>query len=321
MPKQERITYLLSKLYNGNINRSELDELQMFFNNKIESDLYFNNSLDSINQTIPLIKEETSSSMWNTIEQHTKIRKLKNRRNFQSTKWIAAVSILILGITTLFFQFQPPTFHIAENNSKLPKTLYLPDSSKIILSAHSSIKYAKDFNKNRNVSLFGEAFFEVKKDTMHPFIIKTNEITTKVLGTSFNVKTTESFVKVVVNTGLVQVNSYTSSYMLHPNEMATFSKNTKSLAKENTLAEIHNLCIEKEIFLKEITIEQLAILFEQLYQRDFVFKDESVKTKKLYSLQILNNDPIDKLINRINYLNEVELKIKDTNELEVKTKN
>lgn len=77
----------------------------------------------------------------------------------------------------------------------------------------------------------------------------------------------------------------------------------------------------KEIFLKEITIEQLAILFEQLYQRDFVFKDESVKTKKLYSLQILNNDPIDKLINRINYLNEVELKIKDTNELEVKTKN
>lgn len=163
MPKQERITYLLSKLYNGNINRSELDELQMFFNNKIESDLYFNNSLDSINQTIPLIKEETSSSMWNTIEQHTKIRKLKNRRNFQSTKWIAAVSILILGITTLFFQFQPPTFHIAENNSKLPKTLYLPDSSKIILSAHSSIKYAKDFNKNRNVSLFGEAFFEVKR--------------------------------------------------------------------------------------------------------------------------------------------------------------
>lgn len=56
MPKQERITYLLSKLYNGNINRSELDELQMFFNNKIESDLYFNNSLDSINQTIPSYK-------------------------------------------------------------------------------------------------------------------------------------------------------------------------------------------------------------------------------------------------------------------------
>lgn len=84
MPKQERITYLLSKLYNGNINRSELDELQMFFNNKIESDLYFNNSLDSINQTIPLIKEETSSSMWNTIEQHTKIRKLKNRRKISN---------------------------------------------------------------------------------------------------------------------------------------------------------------------------------------------------------------------------------------------
>lgn len=58
MPKQERITYLLSKLYNGNINRSELDELQMFFNNKIESDLYFNNSLDSINQTIPLIRKK-----------------------------------------------------------------------------------------------------------------------------------------------------------------------------------------------------------------------------------------------------------------------
>jgi ferric-dicitrate binding protein FerR (iron transport regulator) len=65
----------------------------------------------------------------------------------------------------------------------------LSDGTHITLNADSRLKYPSAFDgKTREVYLTGEAFFDVQKDPEHPFIIHTNKINIKVLGTEFNVR-------------------------------------------------------------------------------------------------------------------------------------
>jgi ferric-dicitrate binding protein FerR (iron transport regulator) len=82
----------------------------------------------------------------------------------------------------------------------------LGDGSKVILNRNSELTFRKNFGKrNRNVNLTGEAFFEIAPDASKPFIIDAGQATVKVVGTSFNVITSNqnSEVEVFVKTGKV----------------------------------------------------------------------------------------------------------------------
>lgn len=65
---------------------------------------------------------------------------------------------------------------------------YLPDGSRVWLNAGSELTYKINNGENREVKLVGEAFFKVKSDKNHPFIVSANGMFIKALGTSFNVK-------------------------------------------------------------------------------------------------------------------------------------
>lgn len=95
------------------------------------------------------------------------------------------------------------------NTTGAPILLTLPDSSTILLQPKSSVSYRKDFVKStlREVYLSGEAFFTVTKNRRRPFVVYSNELVTKVLGTSFVIKAFEDAkqVEVSVKTGKVSV--------------------------------------------------------------------------------------------------------------------
>jgi ferric-dicitrate binding protein FerR (iron transport regulator) len=87
-------------------------------------------------------------------------------------------------------------------------TVSLPDGSIVKLNAGSSISYPAEFSGNkREVRFSGEGFFEVAKDSSKPFIIESDGIFTKVLGTSFNLRSysNEGKINVAVVTGKVEV--------------------------------------------------------------------------------------------------------------------
>ena len=89
-------------------------------------------------------------------------------------------------------------------------TITLPDGSKVILNAGTTITYPNAFvSKNREVEINGEAFFEVAHDAEHPFIVKANQINVEVLGTQFNVKAYEEddWIEVSLSEGKVEVQS------------------------------------------------------------------------------------------------------------------
>jgi ferric-dicitrate binding protein FerR (iron transport regulator) len=122
---------------------------------------------------------------------------------------VAAVLLLLVGVAYAFRSFRAqllPTaaLSVAAGNQK--RLLTLPDGSRVWLNRYSTLEYAPDLGKeNREVSLVGEAFFEVRKDQGRPFTVLTGTSRTRVLGTSFNVRAyqAEDSVEVAVVTGRV----------------------------------------------------------------------------------------------------------------------
>ncbi len=121
------------------------------------------------------------------------------------------------------------TTEIIKQNPKGQKlTTYLPDGSKVILNSLSKIKYKTPFiGKERIVELEGEAFFEVTKDTLKPFKVISNGVTTTALGTSFNVNCkNKDYVEISLVSGKVKVtNTAMKSVILNPGKSAIASEN------------------------------------------------------------------------------------------------
>jgi len=126
---------------------------------------------------------------------------------------IAAIILLFIGLGSVLLLMNnkgvPGLNTIvatADNQKNLQVTL--PDGSTVSLNRNTELIYRKNFGRHgRNVTLRGEAFFEITPDENNPFVIDAGKAKIKVIGTSFNVITsnTDSAVEVYVKTGKVMV--------------------------------------------------------------------------------------------------------------------
>jgi transmembrane sensor len=102
--------------------------------------------------------------------------------------------------------------------------LTFADGTKVWLNSSSEVTFPEKFgNENRQISLRGEAYFEVERDSLRPFIVQTYDLMTTVLGTSFNVNTKESGrTKISLVSGKVNVSSRSGQVSLAPGEMLNY---------------------------------------------------------------------------------------------------
>jgi len=114
-------------------------------------------------------------------------------------------------------------------------TITLSDGTEVLLSANSRLAYHKDFSdEKREVTLVGEARFNVTKDAQRPFIVHTEQVQTQVLGTVFDVKAyPQALPEVTLYEGSVKVSlNGTSSQRMQPGEQASLNEEGKlQLAK------------------------------------------------------------------------------------------
>ena len=138
------------------------------------------------------------------------------------------------------------------NNGKKPMKVSLPDGSEIQLMPNAAVSYAPVFvqNHKREVYLSGEAFFEVQKDKANPFFVYANDLVTRVVGTSFTIKSSSERVEVIVRTGKVAVmhakdlnsDKQGIEMLLTPNQQVVFTPEQPLLARgitENPVAIAH----------------------------------------------------------------------------------
>lgn len=180
-------------------------------------------------------------------------------------KWLyyftaAAIIIgLIISGYALFFSANNPFSYeksrqqnkLAENinNTAAPQTITLADGSYVILKPNSKIAYAQKADRaKREVYLEGAAFFHVVKDPARPFFVYTNELVTKVLGTSFDVQAFahDKTFKVIVHTGKVTVyqrktnateqeRAKSFATIITPNQQVLFNRQQETIIRSISL--------------------------------------------------------------------------------------
>ncbi|MBC8154601.1 MAG: FecR family protein [Bacteroidetes bacterium] len=174
-----------------------------------------------------------------------------------------AAAIALAGIGTLaFFYWRTPdtplalyqikveqqagTLQKVQNTTNASQLVRLPDGSKVTLYRRSQINFPRTFTaQNREVFLIGEAFFDVVRRPKQPFMVYTNQLTTKVLGTSFTVRAypNDKEAQVIVRTGKVSVfktpptgkmgeqGSSEPAIILTPNQQVTFQEQDRQLER------------------------------------------------------------------------------------------
>lgn len=165
----------------------------------------------------------------------------------------AAIFILAIGISWGFYHLgsEAPTTHaqasmVEKSNSQGRKqTFNLPDGTIVKLNSSSKLTFPEYFDKDRReVTLVGEAFFEVTENKKKPFVIRSGGITTTVLGTSFNIRAFPGADKIVVAvaTGKVKVESKEGEtgkevVYLEPNKKAVYDINSQMLSATDFIME------------------------------------------------------------------------------------
>jgi ferric-dicitrate binding protein FerR (iron transport regulator) len=174
---------------------------------------------------------------------------------FTALSGAAAAVLLALGV--LFYGQRPgengspkgravasATVTVTNPSGTLRKQT-LPDGSEVWLHPHSRLTYPRAFTGgSRDVALSGEAFFKVTRDPGRPFLIRSGDLLTQVLGTSFSIKAYENApsAEVVVVTGKVSVKLADATaekgaeVLLTPRQRATYVKASRRLARGETAA-------------------------------------------------------------------------------------
>ncbi|MEO5648310.1 MAG: FecR domain-containing protein [Ginsengibacter sp.] len=179
-----------------------------------------------------------------------------------------------------------------------PVKKLLPDSSVVWLNAGSHIWYADNFvQKNRDVYLDGEAFFSVKHDAKHPFIVHAGNITVRALGTKFNVLAykNENKIEATLISGKIMVKidgKPDQSIILIPNEKLTVTNQNLDLTNKNTEVGKGVSFEVKEVspIVSSATLPEVAWLQDKLAFQNEAFDELAKRMERRYNIRIIFKD-------------------------------
>ena len=172
----------------------------------------------------------------------------------------------------------------------------LPDGTNGWLNSGSSLEYSLPFNSNRQITLAGEAWFDVAHDTEHPFEIATGDSKVKVLGTRFNMNAypDEKYLEVVLEEGKVEFSTpgLASGVVMKPNERLVLKEGTLNINK--TDAEKYAAWKEGKLVFRGDTMDEVARRIGRWYNVEVEVVDEELKK---YSIRgIFQDDSLEEVI-------------------------
>lgn len=240
-------------------------------------------------------------------EAHHEIPQLREKtfkniylNNINALRRIAAVLVVASGVGLFFFmrdvsfiaEMQGPpridntnaVVEILEATSST--TLYLSDGSVVWLKEASRLEYPKNFRGDmREVTLIGEAFFDVARNKDKPFVIHSANFTTRVLGTSFNIKAygDQDSQEVVVVTGKVVVsvkepsNDNVKELVLTPNQKAVYRKGNNSLVGSDVAkTAISGIAHTRKLAFDDVSLEDILKVLSATHGTNVLMENESM---------------------------------------------
>ncbi|MDR1331232.1 MAG: FecR domain-containing protein [Tannerella sp.] len=183
--------------------------------------------------------------------------------------------------------------------------LVLPDGSLVWLNLGSTLTYETPFTHRREVTLGGEALFEVRKDGSHPFTVRADDVSITVLGTRFNVHAyaEEADIRVALLDGAVHVEADGKARDMAPGDVVAFDRETHLLTVMESDADVESCWANSACSFEAKTLGYICRRLERWYNVD-IRLDASIAEAQTYTFTV-TDEPLEtvlQIMSRINPL-------------------
>lgn len=185
------------------------------------------------------------------------------------------------------------------------REIMLPDSSIITLNANSELTYEDFWSEEgmREVRIKGEAFFKISQmDTLQlpadlkryrSFVVHTDEMDVKVLGTQFNVQTRREKTSVILNSGKVALELRNANekepLILMPGDEVVYDQNSQKITKRQVEAEKYSAWRFGKLFFDQTPLQEVALTIEDYYGIKVLFSDQNIAQQEFAGSVPSNN--------------------------------
>ncbi len=301
---------LLDKYLQGHASPEEIKLLDQFF------DSYRNH-----NGHIEGVNGEIKAEIFHSIQSSVGERKKFVAKPALSI-WLRVAAIISFFLVASYFLYgrfernlEPATQPLAVKMKELRTSkgqkleLKLSDGSRIRLNTNTKISYPEKFaNEKREVTLEGEAYFEIAHDSIRPFIVHTAHAKTRVLGTSFNVISGPDATAITLVEGKVNVSLPNGqATTLTPNLQATIVREAKQI-------ETHEVDVSKfvgwkdnALYFNNNTVREAFTIIENWYNVDIDVKDEQLLNCVITSKY--QNESLENVLNSFRFILKMDFTI------------
>ena len=240
-------------------------------------------------------------------------------------KWLQVAAVLLVPLLSMvasYLYIQSDEEHTELVEYYVPrgeqKQVTLPDGTTAYLNSGTLLVYPQKFTGDiRSVYLIGEANFDVKKDKQHPFIVKTNHLKVKVLGTKFNVhayaedeKTTTTLESGSV---VVQKANNEDIITLTPNEQLEYDNPSGEFNKKIIDASVYSGWTRGELNFAAMTLSDIFITIERIYDIHIIVPPH-LATTDVYTIKFKQKAPIKEIMNIVTKtIGNIDYKVEDEN--------
>jgi ferric-dicitrate binding protein FerR (iron transport regulator) len=189
----------------------------------------------------------------------------------------------------------------------------LPDGSKVSLNGGASLQYVAGFNKNRQVKLDGEAYFDVAHQASSPFVVQTDVLDVKVLGTKFSVASlkNENSVEVILEEGKVRLEGKERSFseVLKPNEGFFYDREARSGKIAPVDAPSLTAWKDGLLIFRSEPLGEVLKRIGRWYNVQFDIQDKQIEGFSYRAT--FQNEPLEEVLRLIALTAPIEYEIKD----------
>jgi ferric-dicitrate binding protein FerR (iron transport regulator) len=302
-----------AKLHNENSD-SESAELDGLLENEKNKKLYQEiNKLKNEVGEVENISGISQNKSWNMVSNHLRTKTIQLVLNITKYAAIIVFAFFLGSLITSTFNKQTEISGFAEVKVPLGQMseVTLFDGTKVWLNSGTTLRYSNNFGKEeRNISLEGEAFFEVTKDEI-PFKVKLKNTEVEVLGTTFNVVSysDDVFSEITLVEGKVNVNNLSGSTIavLKPSERIYIDDilNKASISKVET--NFYTSWIDGKIVFDDEKLAEITRKLERWYNVDIQLEEASLGELH-FTGTILKHKPFNQIITAFELLLPIDIK-------------
>lgn len=206
---------------------------------------------------------------------------------------------------------------VASANEGIVKEVVLPDGTKVWLNNASTLTYPSEFSdKERNVHLEGEAYFEVTKNRHHPFTVESAAMRVRVLGTTFNFKCdkTSRVAEATLIEGEIEVkgNNDEGQIILSPGQRAELNRNNGRLMVKQVDAKLDAVWHNDLIPFEQADIFTIAKALERFYDVKIILSPD-IRADRTYSGVLKKKSTIDSVLGSLQHSIPIDYKVVGSN--------